>query len=149
MKCSDLFLVRICLNTVCSVVMYELLCLLTPLTLVCGGVGVRSSRFWSTIQLISLHLASSSITPVGSVHKSRGDSVVHMLVQFQRWCVSWVWVLQRGHSGCSLLMLVEDARGDRRSYRRGIFQSRSHNCFIGSHECLFTPSCCSECFYDL
>ena len=32
---------------------------------------------------------------------------------------------------CSLLMLVEDA--------------------IGSHECLllFTPSCCSECFYDL
>ena len=27
----------------------------------------------------------------------------------------------------------------------------SHNCFIGSHECLllFTPSCCSECFYDL
>ena len=33
-------------------------------------------------------------------------------------------------------------------YRRGILQSRSHNCFIGSHECLllFTPSCCSECF---
>ena len=32
---------------------------------------------------------------------------------------------------CILLMLVEDA--------------------IGSHECLllFTPSCCSECFYDL
>ena len=38
-----------------------------------------------------------------------------------------------------------------RPYRRGILQSRSHNCFIGSHECvlLFTPSCCSECFYDL
>ena len=50
---------------------------------------------------------------------------------------------------CSLLMLVEDA--NRRPYRRGILQSRSHNCFIGSHECLllFTPSCCSECFYDL
>ena len=33
----------------------------------------------------------------------------------------------------------------------GILQSRSHNGFIGSHECLllFTPSCCSECFYDL
>ena len=48
---------------------------------------------------------------------------------------------------CSFLMLVEDAIGD----RRGILQSRSHNCFIGSHECLllFTPSCCSECFYDL
>ena len=43
---------------------------------------------------------------------------------------------------CSLLM---------RPYRRGILQSRSHNCFIGSHECLllFTPSCCNECFYDL
>ena len=29
---------------------------------------------------------------------------------------------------CSLLMLVEDARG--------ILQSRSHDCFICSHECL-------------
>ena len=40
---------------------------------------------------------------------------------------------------------------NRRPYRRGILQSRSHNCFIGSHECLllFTPSCCRECFYDL
>ena len=38
----------------------------------------------------------------------------------------------------------------RRPYGRGILQSRSHNCFIGSHECilLFTPYCCSECFYD-
>ena len=44
---------------------------------------------------------------------------------------------------CSLLMLVED--------ERGILQSRSHDCLIGIHECLllFTPSCCSECFYDL
>ena len=49
---------------------------------------------------------------------------------------------------CILLMLVEDARG--RPYGRGILQSRSHNCFVGSQECvLFTPSCCSECFYDL
>ena len=49
---------------------------------------------------------------------------------------------------CSLLMLVGC---NRRPYRSGILQSRSHNCFIGSHECLllFTPSCCSECFYDL
>ena len=30
-------------------------------------------------------------------------------------------------------------------------QSRPLNCFVGSHECLllFTPSCCSECIYDL
>ena len=44
---------------------------------------------------------------------------------------------------CSLLMLVEDAIGDHteEAYSR----ARSHNCFIGSHECLllFTPSCCS------
>ena len=38
-----------------------------------------------------------------------------------------------------------------RPYRIGILQSRSHNCFLGSHECLllFTSSCCSEYFYDL
>ena len=44
---------------------------------------------------------------------------------------------------CSLLMLVEDGRG--------ILQSRSHDCLIGSLECvrLFTPSCCCECFYHL
>ena len=43
----------------------------------------------------------------------------------------------------SLLMLVKDARG--------ILQSRSRDCLIGSHECLllFTPSCCCECFYHL
>ena len=36
---------------------------------------------------------------------------------------------------CSLLMLVEDGRD--------ILQSRSHDCLIGSHECLlFTPLCC-------
>ena len=49
---------------------------------------------------------------------------------------------------CSLLMLVEDALGDHieEAYSRaGLIAS------LGSHECilLFTPSCCSECFYDL
>ena len=39
-------------------------------------------------------LASSAVTPVGFVHKSRGDNVVSMWVQLKRW-----WVLQRGHSG--------------------------------------------------
>ena len=36
-------------------------------------------------------------------------------------------------------------------YGRGILQSWSHNCIVGSHECLFLfiPSCCSECFYNL
>ena len=48
---------------------------------------------------------------------------------------------------CSLLMLVEDARGDH--MERGIAQIRSHNCLVGSNECLllFTPSCCSEYFF--
>ena len=50
----------------------------------------------------------------------------------------------------SLLMLVMDARGDHIE-DRCILQSRSHDCLIGSHECLllFTPSCCGVCFYDL
>ena len=150
--------------------------------------------------IISLHLASSSITPAGSVHTSRGDSLVRMWVQLKRWCVSCVWVLQRGRSdnGCDLastlckydlrkgdllvlswarvrrvrrgslsselamygggvrilhdLQFVNAGRGcKRRPYRRGILQSWSHNCLVCSHECLllFTPSCCSECFYDL
>ena len=60
-----------------------------------------------------------------------------------------------GSSQCCVLhdlQFVNAGRGcNRRPYRRGILQSRSHNCFIGSHECLllFTPSCCGECFYDL
>ena len=44
----------------------------------------------------------------------------------------------------SLLILVEDGRG--------ILQRRSHDCLIGSHECLllFTPTCGCEwlvCLY--
>ena len=50
---------------------------------------------------------------------------------------------------CSLLMLVEDVRGDHmeETYSR----AGSHDCCIGRHECLllFTPSCCCECFYHL
>ena len=49
---------------------------------------------------------------------------------------------------CNLLMLVEDTIG---GHTEEDIQSRSHNCFISSHErlLLFTPSCCSYCFYDL
>ena len=32
----------------------------------------------------SVHLASSAVTPVGSVHKSRGDNVMRMWVQLKR-----------------------------------------------------------------
>ena len=64
-------------------------------------------------------------------------------------CVHPVAVL---NAAFCMTQFVNAGRGcNRPPYRRGILQSRSHNCFIGSHECLllFTPSCCSECFYDL
>ena len=47
----------------------------------------------------SVHLASSSVTLVGSVHNSSGDNVVRMCVQLKRLCVPCVWVLQRGFGG--------------------------------------------------
>ena len=55
-----------------------------------------------------------------------------------RWCmfVSQCCVLHD-------MQFVNAGRGcNRQPYIRGILQSRSHNCFIGSHECLllFTPS---------
>ena len=69
--------------------------------------------------------------------------------------LSWARVrrVRRGSISSELLM----CGGDVRSIlllplvARCLEKSRSHNCFIGSHECLllFTPSCCSECFYDL
>ena len=58
-------------------------------------------------------------------------------------CVHPVGVLNTAFCmTCIMLMLG-------RPYVRDILQSRSHDCFIGSHECLllFTPSCCGECFY--
>ena len=60
-----------------------------------------------------------------------------------------------GSSQCCVLhdlQFVNAGRGcKRRPHDRGILQSWSHNCLVGSHECLllFIPSGCSECFYDL
>ena len=79
----------------------------------------------------------------------RWSCMCSMSVSSCRWCmfvscVHPVAVLNAAFCmTCSLLMLVEDARG--------ILQSRSHDCLIGSHECLllFTSSCCCECFYHL
>ena len=50
---------------------------------------------------------------------------------------------------CSLLMLVGDARGDH--LEEAYSRAGTRNCLVGSHECLlqFTPSCCSEFFYDM
>ena len=45
---------------------------------------------------LSIHLAISSIIPAGSVHKSRGDSVVRMCMgAVEENVLSCVWVLQR------------------------------------------------------
>ena len=57
-----------------------------------------------------------------------------------------------GSSQCCILQFVNSGRGcKRRPYGRGLLQSWSHNCFVGSHQCLllFTPTCYSKCFYDL
>ena len=88
--------------------------------------------------------ASSSITPVGSVHKSRGDSVVHMWMQLKRWCV---WVLQRGYSGdgCDLaltlckydLFVLSWARV--RQMRRGSLSSELLMCGRGVRSILLLP----------
>ena len=59
-----------------------------------------------------------------------------------------------GSSQCFVLHDLQFVNADRgcqrRLYGRGILQSWSHNGLVGSHECLllFTPSRCSECFYD-
>ena len=70
-------------------------------------------------------------------------------------CMFCVLCASCGSSQCCVLHDLQfvnaGRRCKRRPYGRGILQSWSHNGFIGSHECrlLFTPSCCSECFYDL
>ena len=65
-------------------------------------------------------------------------------------CVHPVAVLNAAF--CMTLQFVNAGRGcKKRPYGKGILQSRSHDCLIGSHECLllFTPSCYCECFYHL
>ena len=62
-------------------------------------MGESDHPAFGTTASLSLHLASRFITAAGSVHISRGNNVVRMWVQLKRWCMSCVWVLQRGHSG--------------------------------------------------
>ena len=65
-------------------------------------------------------------------------------------CVHPVAVLNAGF--CMTFRFLNAGLGcKRRPNGRGILQTWSHNCLVGSHECLllFTPSCCSESFYDL
>ena len=58
-------------------------CLPTPMTLASGG-GESDVPACGPPANFSVHLASSAVTPAGSVHKSRGDNVVHMWVQLKR-----------------------------------------------------------------
>ena len=50
-----------------------------------------------------------------------------------------------------LQFVIASRRCKRRPYKRGILQNQSHDCLIGSHECLllFTPSYGCEYFYHL
>ena len=71
------------------VIYHPCCCLPTPLTLVSGGEESDDPA------CLSLHLASSSITPAGSVHKSRGNSVVRIWVPFEEMvCVVCVGVVE-------------------------------------------------------
>ena len=72
-------------------VLFLLCCLPTPMTLASGG----SPMFPLVVHQLA-SLASSAVTPAGSVHIFMGDNGVRMWVQLKRWCV---WMLQRGHSG--------------------------------------------------
>ena len=70
-----------------------------------------------------------------------------MIVLSSICCVNPVAVLNAAFCmTCSLLMLVEEARGDHieEAYSRaGLIAA------LCSHECLllFTPSCCGDCYY--
>ena len=47
-------------------------------------LGTLSVKHSGPSAMFSVHLASSAVTPVGFVHKSRGDNVVCMWVQMKR-----------------------------------------------------------------
>ena len=46
---------------------------------------------------LSVYLASSAITPAGSIHKSRGDNVVRVWVQLEMMCVVYVSECYKGY----------------------------------------------------
>ena len=102
--------------------------------------------------IFSAHQTSSAVIPTGSVHKSRGDSGVRMSVELKRWCVSCVWVFQRGHSGdgCDLASTLckEDLRKGYffvlswarvRRVRRGGISSELLMYGVGVHSILLLP----------
>ena len=115
-------------------------CLPTPMTLASGG----SSMFMLVVHQPA-SLASSAVTPAGSVHKSRGDNVVRMWMQLKRWCGSCVWMLQRGLA--STLCKYDLRKGDLfvlswarvRQVRRGSLSSELLVCGGGVRSILLLP----------
>ena len=56
------------------------------MTLVCGG-GESDVPACGPPASLSVHLTSSTVTPAGCSHKSRGDNVVRMWEQLKIGCV--------------------------------------------------------------
>ena len=56
----------------------------TPMTLASGGGGVSDVPACGPPASFSVHLASSAVTPAGSIHKSRGNNMVRMWVKLKR-----------------------------------------------------------------
>ena len=97
---------------------------------------------------LSIHLAISSIIPAGSVHKSRGDSVVRMWVQLKRLYVLCVWVLQRETSHptrfpvcCCLPTPMTLASGGVRCSR---FWSTSQLIYPSGHQLHYSSGVCPQ-----
>ena len=95
--------------------------------------------------------ASPSIWPAVQSLR-RGDNVVRMWMQLKRWCVSYVWMLQRGHSGdgcvlASTLCKYDLRKGDLfvlswarvRWVRRGSLSSELLVCGGGVRSILLLP----------
>ena len=117
-----------------------------------GGGGGPHQHVFGPPASLPLHPASSSITPAGSVHKSKGDNVVRMWVQVKRRCVLCMWVLHRGHSGdgcdlASTLCKYDLRKGDLfvlswtrvRRVRRGSLSSELLMCGGGVRSILLLP----------
>ena len=64
------------------------------MTLASGGGGESDVHACGPPARFSVHLASSAVTPAGSVHKSRGDNVARMCAVEEMMCVVCVDVTE-------------------------------------------------------
>ena len=122
----------------------------TPMTLAGGDSPIfplvvhqpASPSIWLAVQSLRRDLSTNP----------GGDNVMRMWVQLNRWCVSCVWVLQRGHSGdgcdlASTLCKYDLRKGDLfvlslarvRQLRRGSISSEMLMCGRGVRSVLLLP----------